>query len=445
MKSRRAAVQLFFDGVDISEDLREYLISMTYTDSEEDEADDLQIKLADASGIWRKDWIARAVDTASESSLQRQKTDAAATGDSTAGQYSVTAKIGLNVRTGPGMGYAKLGALSYGATISVQTVSGGWAKFTFNGREAYACADYLKKGSGADGVSPSGDKTVSTGMLIRAVILCEAWEADGTAKLLDCGQFELDSTKLNGPPATVTFDATALPYTASVRQTKKTQAWEAYRLSGIVKEIAERNGMSFLFEAETDPYYERVEQYQSSDIAFLSTLCHNAGLSLKASNAMLVLFDKEIYEAKAAVRTISYGDGSYEKYTMKSGKADKEYSSCRVSYTLPNGQVISATAYIDDYEAGKDSNQQLEITAKVASVSEAEALAKKRLKMQNKYERTASFTLPGDPDLCAGATVLLQGWGYWDGKYMISKAKHSVSTSGYTTQIDLRKVEAVTT
>ena len=74
------------------------------------------------------------------------------------------------------------------------------------------------------------------------------------------------------------------------------------------------------------------------------------------------------------------------------------------------------------------------------SIAEAEALAQKRLKMQNKYELTASFTLPGNPTLCAGTTVLLDGWGCWDGKYMIKTAKHSVSASGYTTQIDLRKV-----
>lgn len=439
--SRRAVVQMFFDGVDISADLREYLISLSYTDNEEDEADDLQIKLADTTNIWLKDWIARAVNVASESALQRQNSGNSNATDSVAGEYSVTAKIGLNVRTGPGMSYAILGALSYGVTITVGTIVDGWARFSFNGREAYCAAVYLQRVSGS--LSENGDSTVSTGMLIRAVILCENWSGDGTAKLLDCGQFELDSTEPQGPPATVTIKATALPYTASVRQTKKTQAWEAYHLSGIVSEIAGRNGMSFLFESIVDPFYDRVEQYQTSDIAFLSTLCHNAGLALKATNKMLVLFDQAVYEQKAAVRTIRHGDGSYEKYKLKSGKVDKEYSSCRVSYTLPSGEVISATAYIEDYEAGEDSNQQLEITAKVSSIAEAEVLAKKRLKMQNKYERTANFTLTGDPELCAGVTVLLEDWGFWDGKYMISKAKHSVSTSGYTTQIDLRRVEVV--
>lgn len=439
--SRRAVVQLFFDGVDISYSLREYLISLAYTDNEEDTADDLQIKFADATNVWLKDWIGRAIGIASEGSLQQRNFDAGDTNAGTAGVCTVTAKIGLNVRSGPGMDYAVIGVLVYGAAVSVISTSDGWAKISFGGKNAYVYAAYLRSGSGLPAASaPNESKTIGTGMLIRAVILCENWNGDGTASILDCGQFELDSAEPQGPPATISIKATALPFTASVRQTKKTQAWEAYHLSGIVSEIANRNGMACLFEATADPYYSRVEQYQMSDIAFLSMLCHNAGLALKVTNNMLVLFDQEIYENKAAGITIRHGDGSYEKYKLKSGKADKQYSSCRVSYTLPSGRLISATAYIEDYAAGKSSNQQLEITAKVDSIAEAEALAQKRLKMQNKYELTASFTLPGDPTLCAGTTVRLDGWGCWDGKYMIKTAKHSVSASGYTTQIDLRKV-----
>jgi len=42
--------------------------------------------------------------------------------------------------------------------------------------------------------------------------------------------------------------------------------------------------------------------------------------------------------------------------------------------------------------------------------------------------------------LVAGVTVMLKGWGGWDGKYIVTKAVHTVGGSGYTTQISLRKV-----
>lgn len=123
------------------------------------------------------------------------------------------------------------------------------------------------------------------------------------------------------------------------------------------------------------------------------------------------------------------------------GAADTKYSSCRVSYVDPaTGQCIEATARIEDYNTDAKSNQQLEVSARVDSSGEAKALAAKLLRLHNKYAKTASFTLPGDPCLVAGVTVQLKGWGAWSGKYIISQARHTVGSAGYTTQINLRKV-----
>jgi phage protein D len=178
-----------------------------------------------------------------------------------------------------------------------------------------------------------------------------------------------------------------------------------------------------------------------SDIAFLSQLCHNAGISLKVSNNIIVLFDQATYEAKQEVFTIVKGSGAYTKYKLRSGKADKKYTSCRVSYFDPaTKKTIQATAYVDDYDADDKNNQHLEITAKVSSIGEAQALARKLLRLKNKYEYTVSFTLPGNPDLVAGVTGRLSGWGAFDGKYIIKQAVHSTGSSGYTTQIKLRHV-----
>ena len=81
-----------------------------------------------------------------------------------------------------------------------------------------------------------------------------------------------------------------------------------------------------------------------------------------------------------------------------------------------------------------------EISAKVTSIAEAQTLAAARLRLHNKYAKTATFTLPGRPQLMAGVTVALEGWGAWDGKYLITQAKHTVGGSGYSVQVKLRKV-----
>lgn len=59
-----------------------------------------------------------------------------------AGVYKVTASA-LNVRSGPGTGYSKLGKLSKGTQVTVTGSSGAWAAISYNGAKAYVSGEYL--------------------------------------------------------------------------------------------------------------------------------------------------------------------------------------------------------------------------------------------------------------------------------------------------------------
>lgn len=354
--ARRAGVEIAFDGIDITKSIIPYFLSMTYTDNEEEEADDLQIKLQDREGIWLESWLNRAIDAATN-----------------------VAKI------------------SDGAVVP------------------------------------------NIGLRINAVIVKKNFNSDGKDTVLDCGQFELDCVDSSGPPSVITIKATALPYSSQIRQTKKTRAWEGYTLSGIAKEMASANGMSCMYLSEKDPYYRRVEQYATSNIEFLQKLCNAAGISLKATNNIIVLFDQAAFEAANPVLTIRKGDKSYTKWKVGTSKTDNNYTSCRVRWTTTSGKLIEGIAKIEDYDEDSTNNQQLEIRAKVSSIAEAEVFAAKMLRMQNKFQKTATFTMPGNLALVSGVTVSLEGWGAWSGKYIISQARHSVGNS-FTTQIELRKI-----
>ncbi len=337
--SRRTEVEIAFDGADITNSIKPYLLSVTYTDNEEGETDDLQVKVQDRDGEWLQSWLDRAI--------------AAAAG----------------------------------------------AKLTFS-------AAFTQKNWGNDATLPTGD-------------------------------FELDGVSYDDPPATAAVKGTSLPFSAPIRQTKKSKAWENYALSGIAGEIAGANGLRLLFESANDPFYERVEQRKTSDSAFLAKLCKDAGISLKATDGALVLFDQAVYEAKPPVRTIRKGaKGGYTKVSLSTGAADHQYGSCRVSYVDPgSGKCIEGTYSANEEETG----QCLEISAKVSDAGEAKALAEKRLRLHNRLTRFASFSFPGDPALVASVTVQLEGWGGWDGKYIIKRAVHTVDTSGYTTKINARR------
>ncbi|MCF7753377.1 late control protein [Paenibacillus xylanexedens] len=81
----------------------------------------------------------------------------------------------------------------------------------------------------------------------------------------------------------------------------------------------------------------------------------------------------------------------------------------------------------------------LKINQKVDSVAEAQRLARNKLREQNKNAGVASLVVPGDVTLASGITVTVKGWGRYDGKYLIVKAEHSVG-SNYTTSLEIRKV-----
>lgn len=340
-KSRRVAVSVAFDGVDITASMKRYLLSMTYTDSEEDESDSLDFVVQDREGVWMRDWLDKAVEA-----------------------------------------------------------------------------------------------TAAQRMTMSAVITPENWPGNGGP--LPTGTFEMDSVRASGPPSVITIQGSSLSYGSSIRQTKKTKAWEKISLSGIAKEIAGNAGYGCMYEAAYDPTYKRKEQNKKSDIAFLSQLCHDAGLSLKCTDGKIVLFDQSVYEAMPPVMTITHGGGAYESYDLSAGAAGTQYGSCRVSYTdIATGRCIEGIATADGADA--ESQQRLEITARVESAGEAQELAEKNLRLHNKFNRTASFTMPGNTALVAGVTVQLEGFGGWDGKYMVKKATHKIS-GAYTVTVELRKV-----
>lgn len=63
--ARRAKWKLTFSGVDVTEQIKEDLVSIEIKDIEDSEADDLQIKIADRDGKWLQSWLNETVEKGS--------------------------------------------------------------------------------------------------------------------------------------------------------------------------------------------------------------------------------------------------------------------------------------------------------------------------------------------------------------------------------------------
>lgn len=68
----------------------------------------------------------------------------------TAGNYVVTTKAGLNIRTGPGTNYGKAGGISYNQTVAVTEVNKNWGKIS----GGWICLDYTRWVSSLEPVIP---------------------------------------------------------------------------------------------------------------------------------------------------------------------------------------------------------------------------------------------------------------------------------------------------
>lgn len=97
----------------------------------------------------------------------------------TASASYVQATANVNVRSGPGTGYTKLGQLSKGQTVEKLGTSGSWTNISYNGKTAYVSTQYLKAVSS----SSSGSTTAATYAEATANVNVRSGPGTGYSKL----------------------------------------------------------------------------------------------------------------------------------------------------------------------------------------------------------------------------------------------------------------------
>lgn len=281
-----------------------------------------------------------------------------------------------------------------------------------------------------------GDWLPEKGATIKVSLVTVNWNDDGATQELPLGLFEVDELRFSGPPHTVQLKAISVPDNTTLRGTERSRSWEKTKLSVVAKDIADGAGMELFFDVndEDDVEQDRFEQTEESDLAFLQRITNDAGFALKIADNTIVIFDEEKYEAQAPTMTFTRNGSNIKSYEITSKTRDV-YAACRVKYTNDkSGETIEYTYRPDEEKKGKT----LLLNQQVKDYAEAEKLAKNELRKKNKEEVTVSLSCMGNPECFAANTVLLSGFHTFDGKYIITKAAHSVGNS-YETKLDLRR------
>ena len=192
----------------------------------------------------------------------------------------------------------------------------------------------------------------SKGDTITAAIVVDDWYKPGETISLPCGIYEVDEIELHGPPHTVRIKAVSVPITSAARGQAKTRAWEKITLRGIAADIAASAGLSIMYTSETNPQYLRIDQLQTSDLAFLQQLCDKACVALKVTDNKIVVFDERTFEALDGVRNIDHDGGDVISYSFKNKSAGTA-KAATVSYSDPlTGDTETATYEDPDMVSG---------------------------------------------------------------------------------------------
>lgn len=263
------------------------------------------------------------------------------------------------------------------------------------------------------------------------------YESNGQVSYLDCGIFELDEfTNDSGSSGTtVSFKGVSVPQANTVRRTQKNRAWEGVRLSEIASDVAKTGQLRLTYATDVDPMFDRRDQSNKSDLAFLQGLCEEIALSIKVTKDQIVIFNRDDLEEKDPINTLVFGTQDVKTWAFTTQTHDT-YSESTIEYVDPNtGKKTTATAKDENNPNGK----KLKQTKRVENTAEAQRQAKAHLKNKNRKETTGKMTILGDTRYVAGSVIEIIGFGNWDGKYYIETATHNVS-SGYEVALELSSI-----
>ncbi len=265
-------------------------------------------------------------------------------------------------------------------------------------------------------------------------LIRENWSGSGQESL-NLGTFEVDEISYSYPPSVMKIKGNSVSQNSKLRQMDVSKAWENVKLSQIARDIADEAGAVLFYDTDDDPIISRAELAEQSLLAFLEKLCKDHGLCVKVADGKLIVFDEAKLEQQEPVATLDYGQSTIKKFSA-TATLTEIYKSCEVNYKDGKKDEI----YRAKFDApDKSDGKVLRINQRVTSQAEADKLAKKKLRDKNKKENQLNLTTIGRFDFLSGNVIELQGHGFFNGRWLIERARHTINSSGYEVSLECRK------
>ena len=161
-------------------------------------------------------------------------------------------------------------------------------------------------------------------------------ELENETNFLDLGTFYVDEPTFEEHK--LTLKCLALPLDQNIRDQKNSVAWENITLKELVAQIANKHEMNAEIYAE-NVFFERLDQNQETDLAFINRVVKEIGLNMKVSDDKIIIFDDEEMEKNDTIEVFNIKDYRIRSFSLK--KKNKEiYDKVEVSYYDPDKKKV---------------------------------------------------------------------------------------------------------
>ncbi len=205
------------------------------------------------------------------------------------------------------------------------------------------------------------NKSIVKGNWLKLTI--HIWNRDYTGSHVakDFGSFQIDRIKQQGPITQISIYGTSVPINSQIKLTVKNAQFFTSDLETLATKVATENGLKPVFDIPDNRNVTlgSIQQWNESDLTYLSRLCVEHGLAMKIRDRKLIIFDEQTYEFHAPIYTIDCSKPGWginlEHFDLDSQSQDI-YSVATVSYDpTGSGEKVVGTATAPTDSGSKES------------------------------------------------------------------------------------------
>lgn len=445
MFSARPKVKVIYDGVDISADISNGLLSFTYKDKVSGQTDDLDLQIEDVDGLWKTSWYPTKKST-------------------------LSAKLGYDDNLVE-CGTFKIDEIEFGGppdTVNIRAIavfptsklrtkkSKNSEGITLKQLAENVCKEHdLTLDDGTKTVKLKRPDTLDeqADIKVLAKYAYDLGSKENTERYLGIAALQINTFKVIRQLIAKGYQAEADLLTSDAKLVAANMTKEnCFKFSKFCSEI-------IIVLARTNREYTKTtsiglnkitlgnkNQFQETDLAFLNRISNEYGFAFSIKGTVMVFYNIKTLEGSPAATIVN--KLQLISYSFKDKTSETASSVTVKSHNPDTKELVTSTVSVEEQTAENGetytentAEDSIEIKSRAENTEQAEAKAKSELHARNSKAQEGSFSVVGDPLLVAGNNFELTGFGMLNGTWHVIESTHSVTKSGgYVTDVEIKRV-----